>query len=59
MPSLGGAVAEPLRFLDFLIHEPVRAVLLYKGGIPVLVPELCAICGSQTDREFEAQAWNG
>jgi hypothetical protein len=59
MPSLGGAVAEPLRFLDFLIHEPVRTVLLYKGGIPRLRPPACAICGSQTDREFEAQAWNG
>jgi hypothetical protein len=39
MPALGGASAEPLRFLDFLIHEPVRTVLLYKGGIPVLVPD--------------------
>jgi hypothetical protein len=39
MPTLGGAAAEPLRFLDFLIHEPVRTVLLYKAGIPVLVPD--------------------
>jgi hypothetical protein len=39
MPALGGASAEPLRFLDFLIHDPVRTVLLYKGGIPVLVPD--------------------
>jgi hypothetical protein len=39
MPSLGGAAAAPLRFLDFLIHEPVRTVLLHKGGIPVLVPD--------------------
>jgi hypothetical protein len=38
MPALGGASAEPLRFLDFLIYQPVRAVLLHKGGIPVLVP---------------------
>ena len=38
MPALGGASAEPLRFLDFLIHEPVRAMLLHKAGIPVLVP---------------------
>ena len=38
MPALGGASAEPLRFLDFLIHEPLRAVVLHKGGIPVLVP---------------------
>lgn len=38
MPALGGASAEPLRFLDFLIYEPVRAVLLHKAGVPVLVP---------------------
>jgi hypothetical protein len=38
MPALGGAAAEPLRFLDFLIHEPIRTVMLHKGGVPVLVP---------------------
>lgn len=38
MPALGGASAEPLRFMDFLIHDPVRAVLLHGSGIPVLVP---------------------
>ena len=38
MPALGGASAQPLRFLDFLIHEPVRAVLLFGAGIPVIVP---------------------
>jgi hypothetical protein len=38
MPALGGVAAEPLRFLDFLIHAPVRSVLLHKGGIPVTVP---------------------
>jgi hypothetical protein len=38
MPALGHASAQPLRFLDFLIYEPVRAVLLYGPGIPVLVP---------------------
>lgn len=38
MPALGGASAEPLRFLDFLIRDPVRTVMLYKGGVPVLVP---------------------
>lgn len=38
MPSLGGAAAEPLRFLDFLIREPIRTVVLHKGGIPILVP---------------------
>jgi hypothetical protein len=38
MPALGGASAQPLRFLDFLILDPVRAVLLHKAGVPVLVP---------------------
>jgi hypothetical protein len=38
MPALGGASAEPLRFLDYLIFSPVRSVLLHKGGIPVNVP---------------------
>lgn len=39
LPALGGAAGEPLRFLDYLIHDPVRTVVLYKGGIPVLVPQ--------------------
>lgn len=39
LPAMGGAAAEPLRFLDYLIHEPVRTVMLHKGGIPVLVPQ--------------------
>lgn len=35
-----GAAAEPLRFLDFLIKDPVKAVLVGpKGGIPVIVPD--------------------
>lgn len=38
MPALGGASAYPLRFLDFLIHEPIRAVLLHGAGVPVLIP---------------------
>ncbi|MBA1143349.1 nucleotidyltransferase family protein [Mesorhizobium neociceri] len=38
MPALGGASAQPLRFLDFLIHQPIRAVLLHGAGIPVNVP---------------------
>jgi len=38
MPALGGASAQPLRYLDFLIHQPVRSVLLHKGGVAVLVP---------------------
>ncbi|MBY0251557.1 MAG: hypothetical protein K2X54_09280 [Methylobacterium organophilum] len=38
MPAIGRAAAQPLRYLDFLIHEPVRSVLLHKSGIPVTVP---------------------
>lgn len=38
MPALGGTSAQPLRFLDFLIHQPVRSVLLHKTGVSVLVP---------------------
>jgi hypothetical protein len=38
MPALGGASAQPLRFLDFLIHQPVRAVVLHGAGLPILVP---------------------
>jgi hypothetical protein len=39
MPALGGASADPLRFLDFLIREPVRTMLLHRSGVPVLVPD--------------------
>lgn len=38
MPALGGASAQPLRFLDFLIYNPIRAVLLHGAGVPVTVP---------------------
>lgn len=38
MPALGGASAQPLRFLDYLIYQSVRAVILHGPGIPVLVP---------------------
>lgn len=38
LPALGGMGAEPLRFLDFLIYQPVTSVLLHKGGVPVVVP---------------------
>jgi hypothetical protein len=38
MPTLGQTAAQPLRFLDFLIHQPVRAVLLHNAGVPILVP---------------------
>jgi hypothetical protein len=38
MKALGGTGAQPLRHLDFLIHEPERSVLLVNGGVPVSVP---------------------
>ncbi len=38
MPALGGAAAQPLRFLDFLIANPVRSVVLHRGGVPVRIP---------------------
>jgi len=38
MPALGGAGAQPLRHLDFLVHQPERSLLLYGGGVPVTVP---------------------
>jgi hypothetical protein len=38
MPALGGAAAFPLRFLDYLIYQPIRAVLLHSAGVPVLIP---------------------
>jgi hypothetical protein len=38
MPALGGASAQPLCFLDFLIHEPIRTVMLHRSGVPVTVP---------------------
>ncbi|MCG8504984.1 MAG: hypothetical protein MI755_10290 [Sphingomonadales bacterium] len=39
MPALGGAGATPLRFLDFLIKDPVWSVVLHRGGVPVRVPD--------------------
>jgi hypothetical protein len=38
MPALGGIGAQPLPFLDFLIHEPVRSVILHDAGVGVVVP---------------------
>lgn len=38
MPALGGASAQPLRFLDYLIYQPIRAVLLHGPGVPVNIP---------------------
>ncbi len=39
MPALGGAAAQPMRYLDYLIRDPIRSVVLHKGGIAVLVPQ--------------------
>jgi hypothetical protein len=38
MKALGGAGAQPLRHLDFLIRDPERSLLLTRGGVPVSVP---------------------
>lgn len=38
MPALGGAAAEPLRFMDFLIRDPVRSILLHGAGVSVVIP---------------------
>lgn len=38
MPALGDTAAQPMRFMDFLIYEPVRTIMLHGDGIPVLVP---------------------
>ncbi len=39
MPALGGAAAEPLRYLDYVIQDPVRSTLMHEAGVPVIVPE--------------------
>ena len=38
LPALG-AYALPLRFLDYLIHEPTQAAALYRSGVLVNVPQ--------------------
>lgn len=38
MPALGGVSAQPLRYLDFLIFEPVRTTMLHRSGVSVRVP---------------------
>lgn len=38
MRALANSPAHPLRHLDYCIYEPERSVLLYGGGVPVLVP---------------------
>lgn len=34
-----GAFALPLRFLDFLIHQPAQAAVIYRSGVLVNVPQ--------------------
>jgi hypothetical protein len=38
MGALGGASAEPLRFLDFLIRNPIKSVVLHEAAVPVTIP---------------------
>ncbi len=38
LPALG-AYGTPLRFLDYLIHEPAQAAVLYRSGVLVNVPQ--------------------
>jgi len=38
LPALG-AYAQPMRFLDYLIHKPVQAAALYRSGVLVNVPQ--------------------
>ncbi len=42
MPALGGASAQPLRHLDYLIHEPERSVLLH-GAVTIPRAERFAV----------------
>ncbi|CUX55751.1 conserved hypothetical protein [Agrobacterium deltaense RV3] len=39
MPALAGASAEPLRYMDFLIRDPVETILLHSAGVSVVVPD--------------------
>jgi hypothetical protein len=64
MPALGGAAAFPLRFLDYLIHQPIRAVMLHGAGVPVLIPaperyavhKLIVASRRKTDRDADAKS---
>lgn len=38
MPALGGAAAQPLRYLDFLIQKTTRSTLMHGAGVGVVVP---------------------
>jgi hypothetical protein len=60
LPALNTA-AEPLRFLDFLIYEPAKAVLLHGAGTAITVPSpqrfaIHKIIVSQRRKAEEAKA---
>jgi hypothetical protein len=38
LPAIAGSGAVPLRYLDFLIRDPITSVVLHGAGISVLVP---------------------
>ena len=38
MPALGGVSAIQLSYLDFLLRDPIRSVMLHGAGVPVTVP---------------------
>lgn len=38
MKALAKTSAQPLRHLDYLVHQPERAVILHDAGVPVSVP---------------------
>jgi hypothetical protein len=38
MKALSGTGAQPLRHLEFLIHQPERSVMLFGGGVSVTLP---------------------
>lgn len=38
LPALG-AYGHPFRFLDYLIHQPIQAVVLYRSGVLVNIPQ--------------------
>ena len=38
MKALAGSGAQPLRHLDYLIHQPEKSVILHGGGVPVTIP---------------------
>lgn len=38
MKALAETGAQPLRHLDYLIHQPEKSVMLHGGGVPVTIP---------------------